>query len=119
MTDFRQVRRATVFRQGIPAATLARTHSGTRFSYLPGYIGPAVATTLPLSDEPLERSGGAVPPFFAGLLPEGRRLSNVRRALKASPDDDLSLLLAVGADLIGDVQVFPEGIEPYEPTPGA
>ncbi|NLT29181.1 MAG: type II toxin-antitoxin system HipA family toxin [Propionibacterium sp.] len=117
MTDLRQVRRATVFKQGVPAATLARTDSGTRFSYLPDYPGPAVATTLPLTDAPEERPGGAVPPFFAGLLPEGRRLSNVRRALKASPDDELSLLLAVGADLIGDVQVLPEGTDPHEPAP--
>ena len=47
MTDLRQVRRATVFKQGVPAATLARTDSGTRFSYLPDYPGPAVATHRP------------------------------------------------------------------------
>ncbi|MDO5683892.1 MAG: HipA domain-containing protein [Propionibacteriaceae bacterium] len=117
MTDVRQVRRATVFKNGTPAATLERTDTGTRFRYRGDYAGPAVATTLPLIDEPKDSTGGAVPPFFAGLLPEGRRLSNVRRALKAAPDDDLSLLLAVGGDLIGDVQVLPEGQEPHEPQP--
>ncbi len=99
-TDLRQVRRATVFKQGVPAATLARTDSGVRFDYLPEYAGPAVATTLPVTDQTDERIGGAIPPFFAGLLPEGRRLSNVRRALKASPDDELSLLLAVGSEAL-------------------
>lgn len=115
--DLRQVRRAVVFKQGHPAATLTRTDAGVRFAYLPDYAGPAVATTLPVTDQPEERIGGAIPPFFAGLLPEGRRLSNVRRALKASPDDELSLLLAVGTDLVGDVQVLPEGVEMHEPRP--
>ena len=43
------------------------------------------------------------------LLPEGRRLGALRRAVKTSADDELSLLLAVGADAIGDVQVVPSG----------
>ena len=33
--------------------------------------------------------------LFAGLLPEGRRLGALRRAVKTSADDDLTLLLAV------------------------
>jgi serine/threonine-protein kinase HipA len=53
-----------------------------------------------------------VAPFFAGLLPEGRRLSSLRRAVKTSADDELSLLLAVGRDPIGDAQVVPEGEVP-------
>jgi len=58
-----------------------------------------------MSAEPVVRPGGALPAYFAGLLPEGRRLSALRRAVKTSADDELSLLLAVGADAIGDVQV--------------
>ncbi len=53
-----------------------------------------------------------MPPFFAGLLPEGRRLSNLRRAIKTSAYDQLSLLLAVGRDCVGDVQVVPHGEVP-------
>lgn len=37
-------------------------------------------------------------PYFAGLLPEGRRLSTVRTAVKTSADDDLISLLG-GSDL--------------------
>lgn len=34
-----------------------------------------------------------MPSYFAGLLPEGRRLDVLRRAVKTSADDGLSLLL--------------------------
>jgi serine/threonine-protein kinase HipA len=76
-----------------------------------------VATTLPLTEQPTQAVGGAVPPFFAGLLPEGRRLSALRRAVKTSADDELSLLLAIGRDTIGDVQVVPTGEQPEPAEP--
>lgn len=47
-----------------------------------------------------------MPAFFANLLPEGRRLTALRRATKTSADDELSLLVAVGSDPVGDVQVL-------------
>jgi serine/threonine-protein kinase HipA len=90
------------------------------FAYLSDYLaadGPPVATTLPITDQPVSTHAGAVPPFFAGLLPEGRRLSSLRRAVKTSADDELSLLLAVGRDTIGDVQVVPAGLEPTPAEP--
>lgn len=52
---------------------------------------------------------GSIPPFFAGLLPEGFRLNALLRAAKLSSDDQFGLLLAVGADCIGDVSVVAEG----------
>ncbi len=122
MSDPRTVRRGVVLKAGRPAATLTRHDSGVQFAYLPDYLaspGPAVATTLPLTDEPLLTVGGAVPAFFAGLLPEGRRLTALRRAVKTSADDELSLLLAVGDDPVGDVQVLPEGAIPEQPQPAA
>ncbi|MGL5865428.1 MAG: type II toxin-antitoxin system HipA family toxin, partial [Dermatophilaceae bacterium] len=73
---------------------------------------PAVATSLPLTPEPVVIRGGGVPPYFAGLLPEGRRLSGLKRAVKTSADDELGLLLAVGRDPVGDVQVAPAGMRP-------
>ncbi len=54
-------------------------------------------------------AAGALPPFFSGLLPAGRRLTALRSAVKTSADDELTLLLAVGADTIGDVQILPHG----------
>jgi HipA-like protein len=84
------------------------------FSHLPEFVGEGgarVTTTLPVTAEPEFRTAGAVPPFFAGLLPEGRRLSALRAAMKTSGDDELSLLLAVGGDTVGDIQILPEGAD--------
>jgi serine/threonine-protein kinase HipA len=60
---------------------------------------------------------GAVPTYFAGLLPEGRQLSGLRRAVKTSADDDLTLLLAVGVEPVGDVQIVPSGQHPTPAEP--
>ena len=110
---------ADVYKGDALAAQLRRTEAGVEFAYLPSYLsagGPAVATTLPLSGTAQLQPGGGVPPFFAGLLPEGRRLSLLRRAVKTSADDDLTLLAAVGADTIGDVRVLPAGAPDEEPS---
>ena len=116
----RTVERADVYKAGDHAATLTRTSQGIEFRYLDVWLtsgAPPVATTLPLGPEPVLRPAGAVPSYFAGLLPEGRRLGALRRAVKTSADDELSLLLAVGADAIGDVQVVPAGVTPAEVAP--
>jgi serine/threonine-protein kinase HipA len=120
LEQLRAVERADVYKAGRRAATLTRADAGVEFRYLPDWIedgGPPVATTLPVTSEPVVRPAGAVPAYFAGLLPEGRRLGALRRAVKTSADDELSLLLAVGADAIGDVQVVPAGETPAEVPP--
>lgn len=106
------IERADVFKNRVFAATLARAADGTRFAYDVGYLAsglPPVASTLPLRAEPTFTASGAVPSFFAGLLPEGRRLTALRHAIKASADDELSLLVEIGGDTIGDVQIVPAG----------
>jgi serine/threonine-protein kinase HipA len=103
---------ADVYKAGVLAARLERYGGGTRFSYLPAYLasgGPAVATTLPLGGEPVLSAAGAAPPYFTGLLPEGRRLNALRRSVKTSVDDELSLLIAAGANPVGDVQIVGHG----------
>ncbi len=118
--ELTSIREAHVFKGDRLAAALRRLPGGVEFRYLPEYLaagGPSVASTLPLIDSPTLTPAGAVPPYFAGLLPEGRRLSSLRRAVKTSADDDLSLLLAVGTDTVGDVTVLPAGEVPAEPQP--
>lgn len=108
---------ADVYKAGKLLGKLTRSPAGVVFNYLDQYLNAAtgtwdaVATTLPLSDQPVISPAGAVPPFFAGLLPEGRRLSALRRKIKASADDELSLLVAVGLDTVGDIQVVRAGSE--------
>jgi serine/threonine-protein kinase HipA len=107
---------ADVYVAGRLAAHLVRHERTVEFRYATEYLqrpGRAVATTLPLTESPVITPARAVPPYFAGLLPEGRRLSALRSALKTSADDDFSMLLAVGADPIGHAQVVVGG----EPCP--
>jgi serine/threonine-protein kinase HipA len=120
LEQLRNVNRADVYKAGRHAATLTRTPDGVEFRYLAEWIesqGPPVATTLPVSSDAVLRPAGALPSYFSGLLPEGRRLAALRQAVKTSADDELSLLLAVGADAIGDVQVVPAGVTPGEVPP--
>lgn len=108
---------ADIYKAGVLAARLERHDGGTRFSYLPAYLtagGPAVASSLPLTMEPVDAGAGAAPPYFTGLLPEGRRLNALRRSIKTSADDDLSLLIAAGGNPVGDVQIVGHG-EPLDP----
>ena len=103
---------ADIYKAGVLAARLERHDGGTRFSYLPAYLasgGPAVASSLPLTPDPVLSAAGAAPPYFTGLLPEGRRLNALRRSIKTSVDDELSLLIAAGANPVGDVQIVGHG----------
>lgn len=113
--DIPFVQRADVYKAGTLAAALERTNGSVVFSYLDGYAGRRVATTLPLGQHRVSQNG-AVPTFFAGLLPEGRRLTAIRQAIKTSVEDELSLLIAIGNDTIGDVQVTAAGERPTEPV---
>lgn len=106
---------ALVYKKGIAAASLVSIGGRTTFCYLPEYLQsdlPAVASSLPKVIQEITLSGGATPAFFTGLLPEGQRLVAMRDRVKTSLSDDLGLLLDIGADLIGDVQVLPMGVDP-------
>ena len=117
----KRVHGADVYKSGILAGNLSRTDEGAvRFTYVKEYLGegnPPVAFSLPLSGEPVETPHGALPAFFAGLLPEGHRLAVLKNAAKTSLDDEMTLLLAIGADVPGDVQVVPAGGTRWSPMP--
>ncbi|GAB4098603.1 type II toxin-antitoxin system HipA family toxin [Sinomonas halotolerans] len=117
LAGLRFVPAADVYKNGTLAGQLSRTPQGAiQFSYSPAYAeggGTAVASTLPVGTATVAHVG--LPPFFAGLLPEGHRLTVLRNAVKTSPDDELTVLLAVGADVPGDVQIVPAGQAPEEP----
>lgn len=108
---------ADVYKGQFPAATLERRRESVFLAYLADYIGDPIARTLPVRAEPYVAPAGQLPAYLTGLLPEGRRLTALRRSLKVSADDELSLLLAVGADTIGDIRVVSAGTAPSEPDP--
>ena len=121
----REVTRARVLKGDELAGWLTRPSEGdtVEFRYDADYLagdGRAVATTLPLRSQPFRAESGAVPAFFAGLLPEGRRLDALVAAVKTSPDDEFSLLVAAAGDCIGDIRVLPADFEgdPAAALPG-
>lgn len=118
-SDAKLVDRASVYKQDVLAGVIERTETGNSFRYREEYLatrGPAVASTLPVHAHPFVSGSGSLPPFFTGLLPEGARLDAVIAAVATSADDELSLLLAVGGDTVGDVRVVPYGTEPQAPS---
>lgn len=120
LEDLKRIIAADVYKDGVPAGTLTRDDQGAvTFRYLEGYAGDPVASTLPVGQDPVTAAGGGLPSFFSGLLPEGHRLTVLRRAAKTSADDELTLLLAVGTDAPGDVQVIPAGERLHTEAPVA
>jgi serine/threonine-protein kinase HipA len=118
-SEAKLVDRASVYKQDVLAGVITRAETGNSFQYTNSYIeagGPAVASTLPVRARPFVSGSGSLPPFFTGLLPEGARLDAVIAAVGTSADDELSLLLAVGADTVGDVRVVPDDTEPQAPS---
>ncbi|GGF01005.1 type II toxin-antitoxin system HipA family toxin [Mycetocola zhadangensis] len=117
--EFRQIRDADVYKNGTLAARLSRTDDGgVAFAYTDSYLKGEhrpIAISLPPSARTIETKNGALPPFFSGLLPEGHRLTVLKNAAKTSVNDELTLLLIVGADVPGDVQIVPAGETPTEP----
>ncbi len=108
LRQLRLVKTADVYKASRPAGVLHRLPDRTEFLYSSAYLdvsGPPVSWSLPLSAQPFTAPAAAVPAFFAGLLPEGRRLTALRRSVGTSADDEFSMLLAVGGDTVGDVQV--------------
>lgn len=98
----------TVFKNSIPAAVLSGDGGQVSFRYLDSYVTEGlepISWSLPLCLEPKVYQGGATPAFFAGLLPEGRRLNAIARRLKTSSDNELALLAELASDAIGDVQL--------------
>lgn len=119
--DAKKIHQAVVYKKDKAAAVLTR-HPGTGvvFSYLPAYLsagGRPIASTLPVLDVPVAMGQGSVPAYFAGLLPEGERLAKLRWAVKTTISDEFSLLLAAGANPVGDVQILPTGVSPAPLAP--
>ncbi len=99
------MKRAKIFVQNHEAGILEEIEKGRsyRFLYQEGYQGPPVSLTMPPSSKLYHFS--QFPAFFDGLLPEGIQLQGLLRQKKIDADDHFEQLIAVGADLVGDVTV--------------
>lgn len=105
-------RRARVLLHGRRVGRLEETSAGggTRFTYAADHLAAAdarpLAPNLPLRPEPYESD--TLHPFFANLLPEGPLFDQTARRLGLRRTDRFGMLLKVGADVMGAVQVLPE-----------
>jgi serine/threonine-protein kinase HipA len=123
--DIREITEADVYVDDEAVASLSRAGDDLVFDYKAGFAANgrpvrerSVAWSLLVTGNyPRITTAGAVPPFFAGLLPEGVRLGVVMSSTKTSSDDHLTLLLAIGADTTGNVRVVPAGTIPLERPP--
>jgi len=108
-SDPRSVEKLDIFQNEIRAGSLLRTAKGCAFEYDDAFFTAhkdspgGIATTLPFSRRRTEIEGDSLPTYFAGLLPEGRRLSAMLSRLKTSADDLFTLLVAAGPNCVGDL----------------
>jgi serine/threonine-protein kinase HipA len=113
--DIRSAERAEVYRGDRRIGTVERTTHGAVFEFASdskrGYAA-AVGFRMPADRPRYEVAGVNLHPFFAGLLPEGLRLSALIGRVKTSADDLFSLCLAAGPDTIGDVSLVLPGSDP-------
>ncbi len=119
-----------VWLQGIHAGWLCEAGRTTRFIAAEHYLADKRRPTMSLSmtmpgadgltqkilnnyfDPAVYRERGELPPFFAGLLPEGalrRRLAATRKNILDM--DDFGILAAAGEDLPGAVTVLPANLD--------
>lgn len=99
------MRSAKVYNFGIYAGDLFEEEKGKqyRFRYYDEYSGPPVSLTLPVEQKEYEFN--SFPAFFDGLLPEGVQLDALLRKAKIDRNDNFSILLLTGKDLVGSVTV--------------
>lgn len=107
---------ADVYKEETFVGKITRTTNGSVFEYDES-CKDCIAFNLPLTKKRYETFGVNLHTFFAGLLPEGLRLESLTKKIKTSKDDLLSILIAAGADCIGDISVVPENEKPKELLP--
>ncbi|HVT12306.1 MAG TPA: HipA domain-containing protein [Fimbriimonadaceae bacterium] len=115
MFDPKRVAVLDVLRDREKVGELTRTDRGAIFRYTDEFLGsdrPPAALHLPKRPAGVEAGGTAnLPPFFAGLLPEGVMQEAVARSTRLSRDDYFSLLAVTGYDAVGDVTIRVPGEE--------
>jgi len=103
----KDIEKLVIYRDDLKAGILQRTSTGCIFQFDPQFLSSQRFQWLTLrikkSHQPISITGSNLHPFFAGLLPEGRRLNTLKKILKTSADDMFSLFAAAGNNVIGDV----------------
>lgn len=107
--DPRSVEEVDVFRNATRVGQLRRTARGSAFEYDRAFFEAhretpgGIALHLPYARRVTETEGVNLPTYFAGVLPEGLRLTALVRRARTSEDDLFTLLVAAGSDCVGDL----------------
>lgn len=99
------MRKAKIYNFGVYAGDLIEVDKGKQYTFIYSdeYNGPSVSLTLSTTQR--EYAFDFFPPFFEGLLPEGVQLDALLRKTKIDHNDNFSILLITGKDLVGSVTV--------------
>lgn len=106
-SNFKEMTELNIYKNDELAGILKRTEQGCIFHLSPAFSAqshsPYFSYCIPKNTPPLSIHGDNLPPFFAGLLPEGKRFNVLIKKLKTSKDDLFSLFAMLGSDCIGDI----------------
>jgi serine/threonine-protein kinase HipA len=135
MNDILSPRYLDVWLQGRHIGWLCEAGRATRFIATDEYLADSRRPTLSMSmtvpkhdditlktlnnhfDPAVYRERGELPPFFAGLMPEGTLLKRLAATRKDPRDmDAFGILAAAGEDLPGAVQVLPANLDKLTAT---
>lgn len=107
--NYKDINELKVFKNDLFVGYLRRTHQGVELAFDQIFFNTHKTQNLTyktkVSSLVLNYNGLNLPPFFAGLLPEGLRLKALVKELKTSEDDMFTMLVAVGHKVIGDVYI--------------
>jgi serine/threonine-protein kinase HipA len=107
--DFKSINELKVFKSESFVGHLKRTQGGVDLVFDSDFFNrnqnKLLTYKTKISSSTLNYRGYNLPPFFAGLLPEGLRLKALVSELKTSEDDLFSMLAAIGDKVIGDIYI--------------
>lgn len=115
--------RLTVWLRGDVVGHLALNQYGEpEFAYATSWLAKdgahPISASLPLQKDAFDRRASL--PFFEGLLPEAAQRTAVAQALGVSERNEFRLLEALGGEVAGAVEIWPEGETPAtKPQNGA
>ncbi len=112
LSEVKDLNEAFVFFDEKLAGKIKRIDNGSAFEYDEAFLDYAsknniigITFSLPVSKKIYTTQGTNLHPYFANLLPEGRRLQALGQVAKTSLDDLFTLVIAGGTNCIGDVFV--------------
>lgn len=114
--DAKAINQLVIYKKDKAMGELNRTSTGCEVHIYKDFIKNSHEHSLSynLVKQDLKLQGANLPPYFAGLLPEGLRLKALIKAIKTSEDDMYSLLACIGSQCIGDIYVLPKGHQRHE-----